>query len=119
MIVMLLFCSLCTVTAENTTVRYSIHCDSESHEEWELKHQILTIYDELNEGVEKGSRAVMVRNNTDRFVLDDRTEVSFVHNELLITHGDGKGSLIRGSFEDYRCVGSVQKKSFFHELLFE
>ena len=119
MIVMILFCSLCTVTAENTTVKYSIHCDSKKHEEWELKHQILQVYDELNEGVEKGSRAVMVRGSTDRFILDDQTEVSYGNNELRIIHGDGKGSLIQGSFEDYRCVGSVQKKSLIEEIIKE
>ena len=102
-----LFCSLCTIVGETEEVRFQIQADSRVHEEAGLKNQIYAVYSELTDGVDTESRPVIIAQNI---------RAEYQNNTVVITQGDGKGSLIHGSFDAFSCGRPVKPKSWIAEL---
>ena len=111
-----LFCSLCTIVGEAEEVRFQIQADSRVHEEAGLKNQIYAVYSELTDGVDTESRPVIVAQNIKRFEVNEDIRAEYQNNTVVITQGDGKGSLIHGSFDAFSCGRPVKPKSWIAEL---
>ena len=81
-----------------------------------LKNQIYAVYSELTDGVDTESRPVIVAQNIKRFEVNEDIRAEYQNNIVVITQGDGKGSLIHGSFDAFSCGRPVKPKSWIAEL---
>lgn len=111
-----LFCSLCTLVGETEEVRFQIQADSQIHQEAELKNQIYAVYSELTAGVDADSRPVIIAQNISVFEIADDIDAEYRSNTVIIIQGDGKGSLIHGSFDAFSCGRPVKPKSWLAEI---
>lgn len=116
-IVMWLFVSVLQCSGETTPLRYEIRYDSMCNEELKIKEEIFDVYTSIIYGVDQDSRPSLVLKNLDLFKLDDRFQVSHVQDLIIITMGDGNGTLITGEFDWVMCSNTVKPKSWLQEVL--
>ena len=98
---------------------YIIYFDSDCHEEYEVKEEVIQTYKQLTENVDMDSKAVIIRNNLDKFLADWDREIQLDSATLIIEMGDSKGSRISGYFESPRCMPEVKPKSMIMEWIEE
>ncbi len=105
------------VTGDNIDMRYEIYNDSQSTDELIIKDEIIAIYQEIIYGVDESSRSSLVKKNADLFAVDDNYRVEVTYDTIVITIGDGEGTLISGEFDWIMCVSDVKPKSALKEWL--
>ena len=117
LIVLLMFCSVCTVIGETPQVHWRIQADSRTNEEAALKVKIADLYVQLTEGVDEKSRPVLIAQSLDWFEFDEDIHASYEADTLVIVQGDGQGSQFSGTFDTFSCGRPVQPRFWLAELL--
>ncbi len=102
-----------------SNIEYTIYFDTNSHNTYEVKEEIQSIYTRLVSGIHKESYIMMVLNNLDQFAYDKQMEARWEHNQLNIIVGDGKGVEIHGELQSISmCVYDVEPRSFLKDFFF-
>ncbi len=104
-------------SGESSPLRYQIMFDSNCQNEWEIKEQIFEIYEEIVYGLDPSSRPAWVLKNLDRFQICEEIQVEALQDQIKITIGDGKGTLISGEFDWAMCSNQVKPHSWLREVL--
>lgn len=98
-------------------IEYEIRYDSNTKQTYELKEKIQEIYSDLVSGVHKESYILMVLHNKELFAFRKDLRADWIHNQLVITEGDGKGDTITGILRtESVCVPEVQPRSLLQEI---
>lgn len=103
--------------SETVSLRYEIYCDSSCKEELRIKDRILDIYQEIVQGLDKDKRAALVIKNLEMFEIDEDWKVDYHNDTILITVGNGKGTVLSGDFEWILCSNQVKPRSWIKEVL--
>ena len=99
-----------------TTITYTLYCDSNSTQSYEVKEDIQDVYAKLVSGVHSQSYIFMVYDNLEQFEVRKNMKVSIEKNELKLVEGDGKGSIIHGDLiANSICVPKVEPRSLILE----
>ncbi len=108
--------SMISVTSESSELNFKIYHDSNEINEVELKNQIIDIYLNMVAHVDDSSKSTLVLQHLDDFKLNADTHVELQYDTIVITVGDGQGTLISGGFESSMCQVEIQQESFIAEL---
>lgn len=104
-------------SSEYPTLRYELYCDSSCNDELSLKEEILQVYKEIVAGVDKDKRASLVIKNKELFILDENWELDLKKDTLIITIGNGNGTVLSGEFEAVLCANTVKPRSWIKSAL--
>lgn len=114
----LIFLAMMQVYAvEENKLRYEIIFDSCEEHENEVIQKVIMTYHELTKYVTHSDRSVILRQSLHEFKFDEKTSVTFEIGVLKIVMGDGKGSIIQGSFQPVECGVEVETSSWILEVL--
>lgn len=102
-----------------SSIEYMIYFDTNSHNTYEVKEELQSIYTKLVSGIHEESYIMMVLNNLNLFAYDDDMKVDWKHNQLQIIVGDGKGIEVHGELQSIgMCVYEVEPRSFLKDFFF-
>lgn len=95
---------------------YEIRFASHSINHWEIKNQILSVYDNLTQRVSDEYKYEIISQGIEEFAITDDSKALLKHSRIVITIGDGEGLVVAGKFEP-SCKVEVKKKSLLLTLL--
>lgn len=100
------------IDAHNECVSYRLYMDSKKYDVYEVKEDILNVYDRLCNGVSEDTCLPIVIKKKEMFKITRDTKVKIKKNILIIKVGDGKGDCIKGDFRKGNvCFEEVKPKS--------
>ncbi|NBK98937.1 MAG: hypothetical protein EOM50_13120 [Erysipelotrichia bacterium] len=118
MFLLIPFSSESCIKAENDTIKYRIYMDSHASDLLTMKEEVLAIMDYLCADVDEDSYAVMLANHLAMFETLENTRATWKKNTLFIYQGDGKGSYMKGKYQNRKvCLEEVKPKSKIKEWL--
>lgn len=101
----------------NDKVAYTIYYGSDTRNTYQIKEDVRQIFNELTQGVNKDSYAVMVMNNIEAFQVINNVNAKWENDRLVIIVGDGEGTFINGTLKHQNiCVDEVKPKSLLQEI---
>lgn len=100
-----------------TTLSYEIRFDDKTEKTYEVKEAVQDAYADLVRGVHEESYVLMVLHNLEQFEVAKDVHADWQKNHLVITQGDGKGTVITGELvANSICMPEVQPRSLFQEI---
>ena len=105
------------VSSNSKELSFIIIFDKKTENSYEIKEQVLGIYEDLIKNVYEDSYETLIKQNLDLFKLNDHTKVSFKNHTLTIQIGKKKKYKLKGALESrYVCSEKIKPKSFFQSL---
>lgn len=104
------------VTCKTQELQYTIYNDSSNLQTYEIKNEMLKRYADIVQGVHEESVTRLLIDNLNVFEWNDDMHAAWKHDQLELTIGDGKGSVIHGDLDSQGlCFPEAKPKSLFAE----